>query len=92
MKLLIAFLPLAIIGFIFKDQIKMLFSVQVVAVMFIIGGIIFLIIEYFQKNAIAKTLDVEDISYKQAAWIGVAQVFALIPGTSRAALLSLGRC
>lgn len=89
-KLLIAFLPLAIIGFIFKDQIKMLFSVQVVAVMFIIGGIIFLIIEYFQKNAIAKTLDVEDITYKQAAWIGIAQVFALIPGTSRAGSTIVG--
>ena len=89
-KLLIAFLPLAIIGFIFKDQIKMLFSVQVVAVMFIVGGIVFLIIEYFQKNAKAKTLDVEDISYKQAAWIGVAQVFALIPGTSRAGSTIVG--
>ena len=89
-KLLIAFLPLAIIGFIFKDQIKMLFSVQVVAVMFIIGGFIFLIIEYFQKNAVAKTLDVEDISYKQAIWIGVAQVFALIPGTSRAGSTIVG--
>lgn len=89
-KLFIAFLPLAIIGFIFKDQIKMLFSVQVVAIMFIIGGIIFLIIEYFQKNAVAKTLDVEDISYKQAAWIGIAQVFALVPGTSRAGSTIVG--
>ncbi len=89
-KLLIAFLPLAIIGFIFKDQIKMLFSVQVVAIMFIVGGIIFLIIEYFQKNAVAKTLDVEDISYKQAAWIGIAQVFALVPGTSRAGSTIVG--
>lgn len=89
-KLLIAFLPLAIIGFIFKDQIKMLFSVQVVAVMFIVGGIIFLIIEYFQKTATAKTLDVEDISYKQAALIGVAQVFALVPGTSRAGSTIVG--
>ncbi len=89
-KLLIAFLPLAIIGFIFKDQIKMLFSVQVVAVMFIVGGIIFLVIEYFQKNAVAQTLDVEDITYQQAAWIGVAQVFALVPGTSRAGSTIVG--
>ncbi|WP_299876687.1 undecaprenyl-diphosphate phosphatase [uncultured Cocleimonas sp.] len=89
-KILIAFLPLAIIGFIFKDQIKMLFSVQVVAIMFIIGGIVFLIIEYFQKNAVAKTLDVEAISYKQAAWVGIAQVFALIPGTSRAGSTIVG--
>ena len=89
-KVLIAFLPLAIIGFIFKDQIKMLFSVQVVAIMFIVGGIIFLVIEHFQKNATPQTLDVEDITYKQAAWIGIAQVFALVPGTSRAGSTIVG--
>jgi len=89
-KLLIAFLPLAAVGFVFKDQIEKLFSIQVVAVMFIVGGIIFLIIEYFQKNAVPQTLDVEDISYKQAAFVGVAQVFALVPGTSRAGSTIVG--
>jgi undecaprenyl-diphosphatase len=89
-KVFIAFLPLAAVGFIFKDPIKALFSVQVVAVMFIVGGIVFLIVEYFQKTAIVKTKDVEDISYKQAAWVGVAQVFALIPGTSRAGSTIIG--
>ena len=89
-KVLIAFLPLAIIGFIFKDHIKALFSIQVVAVMFIVGGIVFLIIEYFQRNAVYKTVEVEDISYKQAIWVGIAQVFALIPGTSRAGSTIVG--
>ncbi len=89
-KLFIAFLPLAIVGFIFKDQIKMLFSVKVVAVMFIVGGIVFLIIEYFQKSATPQTLEVKDISYKQAAVVGVAQIFALIPGTSRAGSTIVG--
>jgi len=89
-KVLIAFLPLAIIGFIFKDQIKALFSIQVVAVMFIVGGIVFLIIEYFQKNAVPTTLGVEDITYKQAIWVGIAQVFSMIPGTSRAGSTIVG--
>jgi undecaprenyl-diphosphatase len=89
-KVLIAFLPLAIIGFIFKDHIKALFSIQVVAVMFIVGGIVFLIIEYFQRDVVYKTVDVEDISYKQAIWVGIAQVFALIPGTSRAGSTIVG--
>jgi len=89
-KLFIAFLPLAAVGFVFKDQIKMLFSVQVVAVMFIVGGVVFLIIEYFQKSATPKTLEVEDITYKQAAFVGAAQVFALIPGTSRAGSTIVG--
>ncbi len=89
-KLFIAFLPIAIIGFLFSHQIKALFSVQVVAIMFIIGGIIFLILEYFQKNRVPRTLDVEDISIKQAALIGIAQVFAVIPGTSRAGSTIVG--
>jgi undecaprenyl-diphosphatase len=89
-KLFIAFVPIAIVGLLFRNQIKMLFSVEVVAVMFILGGIVFLVIEYFQKNVVAKTLDVEDISYKQAVWIGVAQIFALIPGTSRAGSTIVG--
>lgn len=89
-KVFIAFLPIAAIGLLFSDQIKALFSVKVVAIMFIIGGIIFLIVEYFQKNAAPNTLEVEDISYKQAIWVGIAQVFALIPGTSRAGSTIIG--
>ncbi len=89
-KLFIAFIPIAAIGLLFRTQIKALFSVEVVAIMFIVGGVVFLVIEYFQKNAVVKTLNVEDISYKQAAWIGVAQIFALIPGTSRAGSTIVG--
>ena len=89
-KLFIAFLPIAIIGLLFSDQIKALFSVKIVAIMFIIGGIVFLIVEYFQKNATPKTRDVNDISYLQAGLIGIAQVFAVIPGTSRAGSTIIG--
>jgi len=89
-KITIAFIPIAIIGLLFSDQIKSLFSVKVVAIMFIIGGIVFLILEHFQKSATPKTLDVEDISYKQAIWIGIAQMFAVIPGTSRAGSTIVG--
>ncbi|MGK0271534.1 MAG: undecaprenyl-diphosphatase [Cocleimonas sp.] len=89
-KITIAFIPIAIVGLLFSSQIKALFSVKVVAIMFIIGGVIFLIIEYFQKNATPRTLEVEDISYKQAAWIGIAQIFAVIPGTSRAGSTIVG--
>ena len=89
-KVIIAFLPLAIIGFIFKDLIKEAFNPQVVAYMFIIGGIAFLILEYFYKEEKQHTNSVEDISYTQAIWIGIAQVFALIPGTSRAGSTIVG--
>jgi len=90
MKLMAAFVPLAIVGFIFKDQIKALFSVEIVAWMFIIGGIIFLIVEHFYKEHPHHISDVEETSYKQALWIGFAQLFSFIPGTSRAGATIIG--
>ena len=90
LKLLAAFMPLAIVGFIFKEQIKALFSVEIVAWMFIIGGIIFLIVEHFYKEQPHHISEVEQISYKQALWIGFAQLFSFIPGTSRAGATIIG--
>lgn len=89
-KVAIAFVPIGAIGFLFSDQIKALFTVKTVAIMFIVGGIIFLIVEYFQKGRIAGTTSVDDVTYKQAVWIGIAQVFALVPGTSRAGSTIIG--
>jgi len=91
LKIFIAFLPLAIVGFIFKDTIKLyLFNVQTVAWMFIVGGIVFLIVEYFYQEENTHTLDVDKVSYKEAFWIGISQIFALIPGTSRSGATILG--
>ena len=89
-KLFIAFLPIAVVGFIFKDQIKMLFTVEVVASMFIIGGVLFLLLEYFYEEKEWHIADVEKVSYKQALWIGIAQIFSLIPGASRAGATIVG--
>ncbi len=89
-KLFIAFLPLAVVGFIFKDLIKELFTVNTVAVMFIIGGIVFLIVEKFYKEEESHTNEVENVSYKQAFLVGIAQIFSLIPGTSRAGATIIG--
>lgn len=89
-KVIIAFLPIAILGFIFSKQVKAMFSIEIVAWMFIIGGIVFLIVERFYKENETHTLDVEDVTYKQAIWIGLAQIFALIPGTSRAGASIIG--
>jgi undecaprenyl-diphosphatase len=90
LKLFVAFLPLAIVGFIFKDQIKALFNVETVAWMFIIGGVIFLIVEYFYKETSAHTTDVEEVTFRQALWVGISQIFSLIPGTSRAGATIIG--
>ncbi len=90
MKLMLAFFPLAIVGFIFKDSIKALFNVQTVAWMFIIGGIIFLVLEHFYEEKEYHVKDVEEVTYKQAWWVGFAQIFALIPGTSRSGATIVG--
>ncbi|SFV59900.1 Undecaprenyl-diphosphatase [hydrothermal vent metagenome] len=89
-KLILAFLPLAIVGFLLKDYIKMLFSVEVVAVMFIVGGVIFLIVEKFHKEKEDSIKNIDDITYKQAFIIGLAQILSLIPGTSRAGATIIG--
>lgn len=90
-KVFVAFLPIGIIGYIFSKQIKGLFSVEIVAVMFIIGGIIFLVVEkFFLKDESKLIDDVEQVTMKQAAVIGFAQIFALIPGTSRAGSTIIG--
>ncbi len=89
-KVIIAFLPIAALGFIFSKQVKAMFSIEIVAWMFIIGGIVFLIVERFYKENETHTLNVEDVTYKQAIWIGIAQIFALIPGTSRAGASIIG--
>ncbi|MCT7538040.1 undecaprenyl-diphosphate phosphatase [Aliarcobacter butzleri] len=89
-KIVVAFLPIGIVGFLFSSQIKNLFSIEIIAWMFIIGGIVFLIIEKFYDENKTHTLDVENVSYKQAIFIGVMQILALIPGTSRAGASIIG--
>ena len=89
-KILIAFLPIAAIGFIFSSQVKALFSLEIVAIMFIIGGVVFLIVEKYYDESKHITSDVEDVTYKQSLYIGLAQIFALIPGTSRAGSSIIG--
>jgi undecaprenyl-diphosphatase len=89
-KVMIAYLPLAIVGFIFRHEIKELFSILVVAWMFVIGGVVFLLAEKFYREDKIESKEVEQVSYKQAIFIGFAQVFALIPGTSRSGATMIG--
>ena len=90
-KVFIAFIPIGIVGFIFSSQIKELFSINVVAVMFIVGGVVFLVVEkYFIDESKHSTHNVEDVTLKQSLIIGFAQIFALIPGTSRAGSTIIG--
>lgn len=89
-KVFIAFLPIAGLGFIFADHIESLFNVATVAWMFIIGGVIFLVVEHFYKENQHTVRNLDQLTYKQTLWVGFAQIFALIPGTSRAGATIIG--
>ncbi len=89
-KLTLAFIPIGAVGFMFSHQVKAMFSIEIVAIMFIIGGIVFLIVEKFYDENKSHISDVEQVTYKQALYIGLAQIFALIPGTSRAGSTIIG--
>jgi len=89
-KVMLAFFPLAVIGFLLRHQIKELFNLYTVAWMFIIGGIVFFIVEKFYKEEKVKVNEVEKVNYREALIIGFFQVFALIPGTSRSGATIVG--
>lgn len=89
-NVIIAFIPIGAIGFLFRHQISDLFNLQIVAWMFIIGGIVFLILERLYTEGTHRTRNIEDLTIRQAFWIGIAQVFALIPATSRAGASIVG--
>lgn len=89
LNLLIAFLPLAILGLAFGSAIKAtLFRPVPVAIAFIVGGLIILWAERRRHRITVET--VESMRWNDALKIGLAQALALIPGTSRAGATIIG--
>jgi undecaprenyl-diphosphatase len=89
LNLLIAFLPAAFFGFLTHSHIKRyLFSPLTVAFALIAGGIAIFLIERLVKKS--RVLDVDEISYKHAFGIGMAQTLSLFPGVSRAGATIMG--
>lgn len=90
-KILVACLPAAIIGLPLDDKIdELFFNAPTVAVMLIVYGIAFIIVEKLHKGKSFKINDIGGITFKTAALIGVFQVLALIPGTSRSGATIVG--
>lgn len=91
LKLFAAFLPTAIVGLLAYPYIKAyLFNPVVVSVSLILGGVVLILID---KKVIAQKSDlaeVEDMSYKNAFFIGLCQCLSMVPGTSRAAATIIG--
>jgi undecaprenyl-diphosphatase len=91
LKLGIAFIPTAIVGFLAYDIIKnYLFNPVIVAVSLIVGGIILIIIDKIVVSKKSETDILENINYKNAFFIGLIQCFSMIPGVSRAAATIIG--
>ena len=90
-KIIIPFLPTAIFGFLFYKTIKSLFGMESVAIMLIIGGFIFLIVEYFRRNHDdSKDKTIDELSIKEALTIGLFQSLSMVPGTSRSGATMIG--
>ncbi len=87
-KLLIGFIPAAILGFLFNDVIdNLLESVLVVAIMLVLGGIVMLFVDkWFNRPEEGP----QNITYKNAFIIGFYQCIAMIPGVSRSMATIVG--
>lgn len=90
-KILVASMPAAIIGLPFDDKLDELFyNAPTVAVMLIVYGIAFIVVEKLHRGKRFKINDISEITFKTAASIGIFQVLALIPGTSRSGATIVG--
>lgn len=90
-KVLVAALPAAIIGLPFDDKLDELFyNFQTVSITLIVYGIIFIIVENRNKNKKPVVRDFGGLTYKHAVIIGIFQILALIPGTSRSGATIIG--
>lgn len=91
-KIIVASIPAGVVGILWDDVFtKYFYNYQTVAIMLILVGVVFIIIERSNKNKIARVDSIDDISYGQAFLIGVFQMIAAIfPGTSRSGSTIVG--
>ena len=86
-KLLVAFIPAAVIGLLFSDKIdELLESVTVVAVMLVLGGIFMLFCDKIFNHGSDET----KLTERKALYIGLFQCIAMIPGVSRSMATIVG--
>lgn len=90
-KIILACIPAAVIGFLVDDILdEYLMNGYVVAATLILYGVLFIVIENRNQYRSFDVQKVGDISYQTALWIGLFQLLALIPGTSRSGATILG--
>ena len=90
-KIIVSCLPAAVIGLLFDDLLdKYLYNYVVVALMLIVYGVLFIVIEKRNQNVRPNVSKLVELPYSIALGIGLFQVLALIPGTSRSGATILG--
>jgi undecaprenyl-diphosphatase len=90
-KIIIACIPAAVVGVFLADHVDALFyNWQTVSAALIVYGILFIIVERWNKKRSPVVKDLRNLDLKTAVYIGLFQVLALIPGTSRSGATILG--
>ena len=91
-KILVACIPAAVIGLLFEDVFdKLFYKATIVAIVLIVVGIIFILLENKNKNHNPRVKSLEEITYKDAFLVGVFQLLAAVfPGTSRSGATIMG--
>ncbi|WP_067142590.1 undecaprenyl-diphosphate phosphatase [Oceanivirga salmonicida] len=88
-KIIVAVIPAGILGVLFSDYIEeKLFNIYVVSFMLIFYGVILIILEKISKKSKVNSLN--NVSFKQAIYVGIFQCLAFVPGTSRSAATIIG--
>jgi undecaprenyl-diphosphatase len=90
-KVIVAVLPSIVIGLPANDWLEAnLTSWQVIATTLIVYGILFIVIENYNRTRTAKLANLNQLSYKTAILIGIFQILSMVPGTSRSGATILG--
>ncbi len=90
-KVFIASIPAGVVGVLFNDILDKLFYKPLpVAVMLIVYGVLFIIIENRNKGKRPSITKISELSVSMLLWIGFFQMLALIPGTSRSGATIVG--
>src|SRR3982750_3705845 len=88
-NLIVAFIPAAVMGLAFSKYIKAhLFHALPVALAFIVGGVVILLVE--RASLRTRVQSTQAMTWLDALKVGIAQCFALIPGTSRSGATIIG--
>ena len=90
-KVIVACIPAAVIGLMFNKYMEEHFmTAPVVAFTLILYGILFIVVENYNKHRTPRVTDLTKLDYKTAFIIGMFQVLSLVPGTSRSGATILG--